>query len=226
MDALYTEWIGRRHAACGLASRLASRTEMRRPARQDNPLNRSSAAHARCTGAAVDAELVLILSQQAGAADIIANRRTALGDGPSQNGRDRAAQLVCLPRGKFAAQNRGMQSRFEARFIGINVADARDDALIEQNRLQVALGFREGRAPISGIDVERLRPELLALEMRIDVVAAWKEGGAAEATDVAKPQFVGAVVQGKDEVGMIPARLRCRRDQELARHAQVNEQPR
>src|SRR5262245_54198944 len=68
---------------------LALRAEVRRSPRQANARDRRLAARARFTRAAVDAELVLILTLQSRAADVVANAGAAALDRSLQHRPDR-----------------------------------------------------------------------------------------------------------------------------------------
>src|SRR6516164_11622906 len=103
--------------------RLALGTEMGRAPGQQHFLDRGLAARTRRASLAVDAEFMLELPLQPGAANVIANAGATFLDGPAQDGDDGMLQLAGLSRRQFPAEGCRMQLRFEERFVGIDVAD-------------------------------------------------------------------------------------------------------
>src|SRR5262249_15146693 len=103
-----------------------------------------------------------------------------------------------LARRQLATARRRMQPRLEARFIGIDITDAGDNALIEQDRLEISPSLGERRAPVLRIDIERLRSQPLFCEIGVDIGARWMIPGAPEAANVAEAKFVAAVLERED----------------------------
>ena len=204
---------------------LTFRAEMRRSTRQYDPPDHRSAANARQSRSPIGAKLILKAAHQAGAADIVADRGAALFDGPRQHADDREAQSLRLLRRQTPARQTRRQLRFEQRFIRVDVADAGDETLIEETRLQVAARLFQTAAPRFAVNVERFRAETDLLEEAIQSRDIVEQGNAAEATDIAKAKF-SAIVQRGDEVGVIPPRRRRVGGRELAGHAEMDEEPR
>src|SRR5262245_35088171 len=117
---------------------LTTRAIMRGPPCQDHPLNFRRAAHALLARTTIDAKFVLELPFESGAADVVANAGPALLDGARQNGNDGMAQGVTLLARQFRPRQGGVQARFIERFVRIDIADASDDRLIEQDRLEIS----------------------------------------------------------------------------------------
>src|SRR5687767_7366164 len=92
-----------------------------------------------------------------------------------------------------------MQTRLEQCLIGVDVADAGDDRLVEQERLQTSLRPFESLMKIVGIQLEWLGAQLAVCEESIEFRPARIEGNAAEAPDIAKTQLA-RVVQREDNV--------------------------
>src|SRR5262249_3322373 len=67
---------------------LTVRTVVRRPAADADELDGATAARARFALAAIDAKLILVAACQTAAADVVADRRAALLDGPVEDGGD------------------------------------------------------------------------------------------------------------------------------------------
>ena len=118
-----------------------------------------------------------------------------------------------------------MQSRLEQRFVGVDVADAGHDALIEQHRLQTARGRRQTLAPVGGVEAERLRPQAGGRERRFNFFLGAKQRGAAEAADVAETQLPLVVVEVEDQMRVVLCRARRRPPPSTAGHAQVDDEP-
>src|SRR5262249_54549226 len=139
-----TAWIRARQSAYavrGLFLPLTSRTIVGRAASQADALDGPPAIRTRFAGAAVDAEFLLILSLQAGAANVIADAGAALLDGPGEDFDDRIVQAPRLGGAEVAATAGRMQAGLEERLVGVDVADAGDHALVEEHRVQTALRY-------------------------------------------------------------------------------------
>src|SRR5262249_39258578 len=149
-----------RHVRIQLPSRLTLRTKVRRPAGQANALDGGPAPRARRPFAAINAKLVLVATFQTGAADVIANARAALVDGPRQDDADGLAEPFGFGGRRAGGDFGRRQPGLEEGFIRINVADAGHDALIEKHRLQAAPGRCQAAAEVTAVDPKRLRPKL------------------------------------------------------------------
>ena len=117
-----------------------------------------------------------------------------------------------------------MQPRLEQRLIGVDVADAGHDALVEQHRLEAAVGPAQLLAPFRGVDVGRLRSQAKCVKELPQRVGVAKQRHAAETTHIAETQLLAAILQVEQKVRMIRRRLRAGRDGELSGHAQVEDE--
>src|SRR5437763_1561558 len=111
-----------------------------RPPRQAGTRDRPAAARTRLPRPPVDAELFLVAALQPRAADVIADARAALLDRVVQHGFDRLAQAVRLGGAEAAAGAGGVEAGGEQRLVGVDVAHAGDDVLVQQHRLEAAVG--------------------------------------------------------------------------------------
>src|SRR5262245_40930256 len=202
---------------------LAARAVMRRPAAQADDGDRGAAARARLALAAVDAKLFLVAARLAVAADVVADGRAAPVDRLAQHLRDRLAQAVGLGAAQVAAAPRGVQPGAEQRLVGVDVADAGDDALAEQHRLDGALGAGQRRAPGGRGQLERLRPQAVAPEQRLQRLGPLVPAHAAEAARVAEAQLLTAAVEVEDDVRVRGQALVRGGDGELPGHAEVDD---
>src|SRR5262249_8194730 len=116
---------------------------------QPDALNGRFAAWARLPGSAIDAELILIFAAQPGAADVVANAGAAPLDGSVQHDGDGLAESVGGRCTEIASILGRMQLGLEERFVGVDVADASHHALIEQHRLEAALGRCQPVTPVA-----------------------------------------------------------------------------
>src|SRR5439155_5605473 len=74
----------------------------------------------------------------------------------------------------FVFQSRNLRRRMDARteedFVGVNVSDACDQLLIEQNRFHCATAFLENRSELREIDTERVRAQCALFQEFIDIL--------------------------------------------------------
>ena len=211
-DAKRSLWVyldcTRTHIAMPTSVSVGTSDKMRRASGQRDLFDRRLAAQARFAGSAIDAEFVLHLPLEPGAADVIANAGAALVDGARQHRDDRrgAALGLLAPSGRLAEQRR-MEPGLEERFVGVNVADAGDDRLIEQDRLEIALGrLQRLRANDCASRSNGSGPRPIFVEECCSTsIRGWEESHAAETADIAETQLV-AVVQREDDVRMRFAR--------------------
>src|SRR5438309_2313455 len=116
--------------------------------RQAHTLNERGARRTRLAGAAVDRELVLKSAAQPRPADVVADGRTAPLDRPRQHRLDRFPQTISLVGFEALAGAGRVQLRAEARFVGVDVPDASDHALVEQDALERPLRAGHRRAEL------------------------------------------------------------------------------
>ena len=146
---------------------------MRRAAGEADALDAAAATQTMFSCAAIHAELVLKASLQSGTADVVLDGGAALVDGPVQHNGYGLSQ--CRPaRRQLVAKVSRVQSGFEQSFIRIDVAHARQHALIEQHRFQASPRVRQPRAPVFRIDV-RTAPALIAIPRKTPPVRCGRQ---------------------------------------------------
>src|SRR5205814_5121196 len=109
----------------------------------------------------------------------------------------------------------------EQRLVGVDVADAGNRGLIEQNRLQHPPAAAQDLEPVIGAEVPRFGAELFAHHC-LDVRRAGTIPNAAEAARVAEAQFC-SIVQSKHKMRVRLARLVRRHGALLPRHGEVSQ---
>ncbi len=115
-----------------------------------------------------------------------------------------------------------VQPRAEERLVDVDVAEAGEERLVEQQRLQAHPPPRQGRGERLGRPVvaERLRPERAQAVGQLGIV---QQRDPPEAADVAEAQLV-AVREGERRALEAVARRGVRQDAQLPGHPQVDHQ--
>ena len=196
---------------------------MRRTSGQAHPLDGRATAAAGLTGTAIDTQVLLILSLPTGTSDIISDARAALGNGFPQHRGHQAPEPLGLGRAEAVRGPCRVQAGLEQGFVGVDVADAGDQPLIEEHSLEAACGGRQPLLPGTTVQVKGFWPQAHLLEKLLQGVRAEQQGGAAETAYVAKAQLLAAV-QPKDQVGVSCHRGAGRVDDQLPGHPQVQHQ--
>ena len=208
----------RASASTSFRERLAAGTEPRSPAADARLRDRRSAAPARLAVATVDAELVLHRPRGAVGSGIVAKGRALAVDPGAQGRADRARE----PRHLLVTEPVRRPQRVEPctpeRLVGVDVPEAGDHTLIEEDRLQRRPPSSELRREPARREAraERLRA-VLRREVRRDVGVLEDEPGP-------EPPYVPvdearAVVQLQHS-----ALVRDGREPEAPRHPQVYEE--
>ena len=144
---------------------LAPRAEMRRPPADDDPPDGPAAAQAGLVGPLVDREVLLHLAVAVGRR-VVVDRRAApdhrLGEDPPEVRPE--TPLVGRPQRRRGPQR--VEPRRPERLVGVDVADARDERLVEQQRLEATLASPQS-AP-ERRDRERVGQRLRARPSRTD----------------------------------------------------------
>ena len=117
-----------------------------------------------------------------------------------------------------------MEPSLKQRLVGVDVAHAGDHTLIEQHRLETALGSTQRLAPIPRAEIERFRSQPRLLEEALQFRPIRKQRGTAEAADIAEAQLVAAAFQVDPQVGMIRHRRIRGHHGELSRHPQMDDE--
>src|SRR2546421_11628325 len=108
--------------------------------------------------------------------DVVAQGAAAMVDGAAENELDRPVQSKDLVAGEQIARSGGINAGMEERFIGVDVADAGQDALIEKGGLNCPASFGKAFEKLLGTDLERLGAEVRGICLTV-----------AEPPDAAKP---------------------------------------
>src|SRR4051794_36778439 len=169
-------------------SHLASGTEVGRAAADDDADDRAAAAQAVLTLASVNEELVLHRPLLAPGVAIVVDRRAAGVDASLQRRHHRVTQRLQVLGLHRAGGRERVQLCSEERLVGIDVADARDAGLVEQE------GLERGRPPRGHLPQrlrgelggERLDPELREALLQPRVL---DQEGLAEAARVGEPEL-------------------------------------
>ena len=177
---------------------LAAGAEVGGAAADDDADDLTAAGRAGLALAGVDEELVLHRPLLAAAVAVVVDRGAAVVDPGLQGGDDGVAQRLQVLGLHRAGGRERVQAGPVERLVGVDVADAGDPGLVEQERLQ------RRRAP-GGHRSQRLRRELgrerldadLAGEARLEVDVVDQEG-LAEAARVGEPDLATVV---EDEAG-------------------------
>lgn len=121
---------------------------MRAPAADGDLLDRPAAGGARLALAVVDVEVLLMVAGFARAVAVVAEGRAAVGDAIAQDLPDgfcQAPALCCAQAARSAAR---VDPCEEQGFVGVDVAEPGDAALIEQEGLDGLLSAFEGGGEI------------------------------------------------------------------------------
>src|SRR5258706_2420972 len=113
-------------------------------AAEDNTLNWSFAADTGLAFARVDAVEELEAAFFAVGVDVVAQGAAAMVDGAAKNQLDGAVEAEDLVASQAVAGCGGVDAAVEEGFVGVDVADAGHEALVEERGFDGAGGFGEG----------------------------------------------------------------------------------
>ena len=229
--------IVRRIAAAPLRSRgaqsLAPRAEVGRSRADDDPLDRPPAARARFAGALVDLQVLLHRAVAVGRR-VVVDRASAAHDGLGQDPPDLVVQVPLVGGSQRPGRPERMEPGRPQRLVGVDVADAGDERLVEQERLEPARPLAQPAPEVAHRErrVERLRTERREDRAATDLghqlaghrVAA-VEADLPELADVAEADLA-AVGQLEDQPHVRVLGRLGRDDEQLAGHLQVDRQGR
>ncbi len=85
--------------------------------------------------------------------DVVAQGAAAMVDGAAENELDRPIQSKDLLAGEQIAGSGGINAGMKERFIGVDVADAGEDALIEKGSFNGAAGFGKAFEKLLGTNL-------------------------------------------------------------------------
>ena len=136
------------------------RAVMRAPLPHHDAPDRPAAAIARLIGAPIDRQPLRILARLAVRADVVAEARAPVGDPFAQDLAHGAVETPDIAGVERVGRPQRMEPRAPERLIGVDVPDAGDEALVEQQRLQLRRStsqpLRQARRGEPAL--ERLRP--------------------------------------------------------------------
>ena len=146
--------------AIGGRQALAPRAEVRRARPDDDPLDGAPAARTRLAGSLVDLQVLLHRAVAVGRR-VVVDRAAAPLDRLGQDRADRLEQAALVGRAERADGPQRMEPGRPQRLVGVDVADAGDERLVEQQWLEPALAAAQPAAEVAQRErrVERLRPE-------------------------------------------------------------------
>jgi hypothetical protein len=116
--------------------------------------------------------------------DIIPQRAAAMVDGAAENELDGAVKANDLLPGEPIGRSGGVNAAVKEGFIGVDIADAGHEALIEQGGLDGAAGFGQTLCELVGTNFQRL-----GAEIRVICLTIAQPPDAAEATGIAKAKL-------------------------------------
>ena len=190
---------------------------MRRPDADHDPPDGPAAAAARLAGPLVHVEPLLHLAVAVGRR-VVVDRGAAAFDGLGED-RERSrysAPLVGRSKGPGRAER--VEPGPPQRLVRVDVADARDERLVDEQRLQPRPPPADPMAELPQREprIERLRADVVER-----VVVGAVQADPAELADVAEPELA-AVVEPEREPLVRVARQRGGHDEQLARHLEVD----
>src|SRR5262245_36668610 len=124
---------------------LAPRAEVRRPSPDDDPPDRVSVARTGLVGALVDLKVLLHLAVAVGRR-VVVDRRTAPDHGLGEDPPQLRPEPPLVRRSQRPRRAERVEARRPERLVGVDVADAGHERLIEQERLQAALAPAQAAA--------------------------------------------------------------------------------
>jgi len=155
-------------------------------AAEDDPLDGGFTADTWLIFASVDAVQELEATFFAVGIDVVAQGAAAVIDGAAENQLDGAIEAEDL----LASETIGGDCRgnvaVEERFVGVDVADARDKALIEERGFYGAAGFGEALGELIGTDLQGLGAEVIVICLTVA-----EPPNSAEATGIDETKLKG-----------------------------------
>ena len=133
---------------------------MRRPCADDDPPDRATAARTRLAGPLVDLQVLLHRAVAVGRR-VVVDRAAAALDRLAQDRPDIAVQPALVGRPQRPDGPQRMEPRRPQRLVRVDVADAGEERLVEQQRLEPALALAQPPPEIADRErlLERLRSD-------------------------------------------------------------------
>jgi len=185
---------------------------------KQNPVDEGSATAAGLSGAEVDAVLELEESADAVGVDIIRDRGAAEADGMLEDLAEGLAEPLEFGAGEAAGGAARADSGMEKALVGIDVAHAGEEGLVEQRSLDGQFAAAEESGKVAGGDGERFG------------AGGVKGGGADELTEFETAEAAGideaklaAALEAEADVGVGDDRLVGRGNQQAAGHSQMDD---
>nr|ABZ10024.1 hypothetical protein ALOHA_HF4000APKG10F13ctg1g7 [uncultured marine microorganism HF4000_APKG10F13] len=188
------------------------------PLRDDAALNGRSAMVARLTAATEDAQLAAEAPWRTVRACEVLDGCPPRGDGSAQDGADAPMQPPHFACGERVGGPQRVDASSVQRLVDIDVPEAGEEALVEQQRLQPRPTRRQHRAEAGGGESAR---ERLGAEVAHHLAGAGDLPGAPELAHINEAEPVAAV---EPEGGRRPRWWLARHHQPPG-HAQVNDKP-
>lgn len=167
---------------------------------EDGVGQRRAAGEARQVATAVHAMRLGGGARAAQGVDVVAERAAALGDGGVKHLTDALGERVPLAGVEVAGRGERMEPGEEERFVRVDVADAGEDGLVEQDGLDGTGGAAGGVEQLGAIDGEGVGPEVFPCD-GVELVAGGDGAKAAETPRIAE-EHGGVVADGPQRVHM------------------------
>jgi hypothetical protein len=183
-------------------------------------LNLGSTASARESASAVDAMLHLEVAGRAGRVDIVSNRRSSPKDRAFENPTNGPGESLNFLAGRSDSDGGGVQASVKEDLVGVDVAHAGQNPLIEQDGLESATTLGEDAREVSTGDEDGVGAKVIRSKAVGEFVRFEKKDFAKTAR-ILEPEFVSAAIdrQGQMRVRSSPGRGGF--DRESAGHAEV-----
>jgi hypothetical protein len=207
--------------AHGAGGRLAMRAEMGAAASDDEALDGCPAAGAAATMAAIDAQALLKAARTAEGVDIIGDRRASEADSFAEDLANRspeAGEFLFAQVGPLAHR---MKAGAPEAFVGVDVAQAAQHVLIEQERFYTSLARAQPAAEFRFSQLERIGAQ--GGDQRGKLLGRG-DAHVAEAADI-RVAKLAAVVEREPDVGVGRGGGGGFVEDQLASHAQMDDQP-
>lgn len=175
---------------------------------------------ARHSFTAINVVVALIVAGLTFGVTKVGNGRAAEGNGSAKYLLEGAAEGFGLFAGELDAQLRGMDFGAPETFIGVDVADAAEEALVQKKGFDAGAAAAKCGSEIGGADFERVGTKTgeLGREQRFVEISH-----AAETAWIGVAEFA-AVVEEQANVGVLFERQVGRSGGELAGHAEVDQE--
>jgi len=199
---------------------LAEGAEMGGALAEPDPLDGPAATRTGLARPSVCFQLDLEFALDAVAVGEIANGRSAQPDGPAQDAPYRPAEAADFGRREIACSPQGMEFRFEQNLVGVDISDAGQGGLIEEEALEAGLpAGQDGPKPGEG------NPKRLGAESSQERTAAQlvrpRDAHISELAHVPEDEPARLVPEGEYDMGVLIQPARISREQESPGHLEM-----